>query len=113
MSDTKHFFTVADAAAELHCSENTIRAKARQGALPGVKFGDDWVFPVKGFVEAVNELARSCSYYAKQARGPSGEGGAPSGVLMPASAVAKNSRPKARPEIYAINLSSVLAREIA
>lgn len=46
MSDiTDEFIDVEQAAQALRCSAYTIRERARQNALKGVKFGDDWVFP--------------------------------------------------------------------
>lgn len=51
----RRILKVADAAAELDCSEDTVRERA--GELGGVKFGRDWVFPAETFYSKVNALA--------------------------------------------------------
>jgi len=58
MSDiTDEFIDVEQAARALRCSPYTIRERARQDALKGVKFGDDWVFPRRLFVATVEAMA--------------------------------------------------------
>lgn len=58
MSDiTDEFIDVEQAAQALRCSPYTIRERARQNALKGVKFGDDWVFPRRLFVATVESMA--------------------------------------------------------
>jgi excisionase family DNA binding protein len=42
----------------LRCSSRTVEEHARNGSLPGVKYGDGWVFPAEALLEAVNEAAR-------------------------------------------------------
>lgn len=58
MSDIpKLILNVADAAQMLCCQPSTIREHARTGALPGVKIGEDWVFPLSSLVDAVTGMA--------------------------------------------------------
>lgn len=49
----------------LKCSVRTVEDKARAGALPGVKFGESWVFPTQALLEAVNALAAGGAYARK------------------------------------------------
>jgi hypothetical protein len=51
-------FDSNQAAAILRCSTKTVEERARSGDLPGLKYGDGWVFPVQAFYERLNELAR-------------------------------------------------------
>lgn len=51
-------FDSVQAAAILRCSAKTVEERARSGDLPGLKYGDGWVFPVQAFYERLNELAR-------------------------------------------------------
>lgn len=41
----------------LKCSVRTVEDHARAGTLPGVKFGDGWVFPADALLRAVNRMA--------------------------------------------------------
>lgn len=41
----------------LRCSVRTVEDHARSGTLPGVKFGEGWVFPFDALMRAVNRLA--------------------------------------------------------
>ena len=50
-------FTVEQVAAMLGCSAKTVQAHARAGHLPGVKFGDDWVFPVGALQQRLDDIA--------------------------------------------------------
>lgn len=43
----------------LHCSVRTVEDQARAGALPAVKFGEGWVFPVEALLRAVNRIAEN------------------------------------------------------
>ena len=49
--------TVEQLAKMLRCSEFTVRERARKGDLPGLKFGDDWVFPVEAVAHQLTEMA--------------------------------------------------------
>lgn len=42
----------------LCCDDNTIEEKARQGKLPGLKFGRGWVFPRDALIETINQMAK-------------------------------------------------------
>ena len=44
-------------AALLGCSKRTVEDHARDGTLPGAKFGDGWVFAADLVVEAVKRLS--------------------------------------------------------
>lgn len=41
----------------LRCSVRTVEDHARSGTLPGVKFGEGWVFPFDALMRAINRLA--------------------------------------------------------
>lgn len=41
----------------LRCAPTTVRDRARAGDLPGIKFGDDWVFPAEALHMRLTELA--------------------------------------------------------
>jgi excisionase family DNA binding protein len=43
----------------LKCSTRTVEEHARAGTLPGVKFGDGWVFPADALLRAINRLAEA------------------------------------------------------
>lgn len=53
MSD-KFILDVAELAGHLHCQPSTVREAARIGRLPGLKFGDDWVFPLGALKESLD-----------------------------------------------------------
>jgi hypothetical protein len=60
--------SVDEVAALLRCSAYTVRERARLPAghaqkLPGVKFGDDWMFPLEALLERVNDVAREALTY--------------------------------------------------
>lgn len=54
---TPEVFDTPAVAAMLCCAESTVEAHARAGNLPGLKFGDRWVFPAAAFLARINELA--------------------------------------------------------
>lgn len=62
-------FDSEQAAAVLRCSAKTVEDRARSGDLPGLKYGDGWVFPVQAFYERLNELAHEQA--AERRRGKS------------------------------------------
>jgi excisionase family DNA binding protein len=66
--------SVADVAALLQCSDETVREQAVAGTLPGVKFGRDWVFPAPALLDAIDQQARD---EAENRRRP-----APSGATL-------------------------------
>jgi len=48
-----------DAVAELLCCDpQTVREATRQGRLPAVKFGRDWVYPRQALLDALNAMAK-------------------------------------------------------
>lgn len=50
-------YTAAALAVMLDCGVEQIELQARQGALPGLKFGRTWIFPEAALLEALNERA--------------------------------------------------------
>lgn len=46
-----------EVASLLQCSKRTVEDHARDGTLPGVKFGDGWVFASELVVEAVKRMS--------------------------------------------------------
>ena len=55
----KLILSVEDVSEMLKCAPSTVRERTRIGDLPGVKFGDDWVYPLGILIGAVTELAAS------------------------------------------------------
>lgn len=49
--------TVEQLAEKLQCSPYTVREHAKTGRLPGIKFGDDWVFPPEALNQALTQIA--------------------------------------------------------
>lgn len=49
--------TAAETAKLLCCSVRTVEDHARAGRLPGVKFGDGWIFSADLLIEAVKKLS--------------------------------------------------------
>lgn len=54
---SQEILSVPELAALLHCSTYTVVERARKGDLPGVKFGEGWVFPRQALLQYVNEVA--------------------------------------------------------
>lgn len=50
-------FTVDQVAELLQCAPDTVRELARDGVLPGLKFGRDWVFPAGALFQRLDDLA--------------------------------------------------------
>jgi excisionase family DNA binding protein len=50
-------FNVDQVAELLGCADTTVREHAKSGALPGLKFGLDWVFPAGALFARLDELA--------------------------------------------------------
>lgn len=48
---------VDTAAQLLRCEPSTVRERLRQGDLPGVKLGTDWVLPAGALLQRLDELA--------------------------------------------------------
>ena len=48
---------VETAAQLLRCEPSTVRERLRQGDLPGVKLGTDWVLPSGALLQRLDELA--------------------------------------------------------
>jgi hypothetical protein len=57
MSDQQAILSSAQVAELLHCSVQTVELRARKGDLPGLQFGNGWVFPVGALHQRLNELA--------------------------------------------------------
>ena len=50
-------FTVDQVAQLLACADTTVRERARDGDLPGLKFGSDWIFPAGALFARLDDLA--------------------------------------------------------
>lgn len=50
-------FSVEQVARMLSCSVESVELQARNGNLPGLKFGRQWTFPAYALVERLNEIA--------------------------------------------------------
>lgn len=81
-------------AAMLHCSVKTIEERARRGDLPGLKFGDGWVFPRDALFQRLNELALSEASRRGRSERPT-----PSGVLRPVESDKGKRRPPVLPKL--------------
>ena len=57
----------------LGCAPVTVRERARAGDLPGLKFGDDWVFPAGALARRLDELALEDSAKRRKKPVPSGQ----------------------------------------
>jgi dUTP pyrophosphatase len=66
-------YEAEEAAAILRCSVKTVEEHARTGNLPGLKFGDGWIFPVEALLARVNELALEQAQGRRQKRLPSAD----------------------------------------
>jgi len=55
----KAIVNAKEAADLLHCSVKSIENHARSGRLPGIKFGDGWIFSTELLVETVKKLSLS------------------------------------------------------
>ena len=49
--------TVDQAAELLRCAPKTVQARARAGDLPGLKWGEDWIFPAGAFFARLDQIA--------------------------------------------------------
>lgn len=67
----------AQVATLLGCAESTIEEMARDGELPGLKFGDaGWVFPLKALLDHLNADAK-LKMLARWSERQGGSGGTP------------------------------------
>lgn len=57
MSETKDVWDENDLAEILACEPSTVEAAARNGELPGVKFGRSWRFPRTAVLEVLHQKA--------------------------------------------------------
>lgn len=62
-----------DVATLLRCAPTTVRDRARTGDLPGIKFGDDWVFPAEALHMRLTELALEQAAKRRQPTKPSAQ----------------------------------------
>ena len=68
MSEAKReILNVEELSELLHCQPSSVRAAARAGHLPGIKYGEDWVFPLEAVLKVLNEQALD---QAKERRAP-------------------------------------------
>ena len=54
---THDVLDTAEVAILLRCAPTTVQERARRGDLPGLKIGDDWIFPRDALLKKLNELA--------------------------------------------------------
>lgn len=83
MSD-KFILDVAEVAVHLGCQPSTVREAARTGRLPGLKFGDDWVFPMEALLGSLNRAALDAQYERNNPIPPTPVLPAPVGVRVDA-----------------------------
>jgi excisionase family DNA binding protein len=53
----KLILNTQEAADLLCCSTDKVCELARDGSLPGLKFGEGWIFPLGPLLEAINDMA--------------------------------------------------------
>lgn len=58
--------TAEEVAAALRCAPSTVEELARNGTLPGLKFGAPWVFPKVALLQRLNEQALAQSEQRRQ-----------------------------------------------
>lgn len=63
---------VEQVASLLRCSTKTVEEKARRGTLPGLKFGDGWVFPSEALLAHLNQMALKEALVRGQPSKPAG-----------------------------------------
>jgi excisionase family DNA binding protein len=59
MTETPAILSRDQVAAMLDCEPDTVDIAARNGVLPGLKFGRSWVFPQAALLEFLNQRALS------------------------------------------------------
>lgn len=84
-------YTVAALATMLDCGAEQIELQARQGALPGLKFGRTWIFPHVALFEALNERAAKEAAKRRADNGAQPEAGAEATLGVQKVGVAANS----------------------
>ena len=57
MNSLPPVLAVADVAELLRCAKTTVEEYARRGELPGLKFGEGWIFPAGALLKRLDELA--------------------------------------------------------
>jgi excisionase family DNA binding protein len=72
MTDCGPILTAAQVANLLRCSERTVEEYARDGRIPGAKFGDGWVFAADLVVEAVKKISLEAAAERRKAQQPAG-----------------------------------------
>ncbi len=87
--ETPQVLDVSQVAALMRCSPKTVQARARAGDLPGLKWGDDWVFPAGALARRLDELALQTK--------PAAPEPAPSGVLHDIKAANSHGGGKRKP----------------
>ena len=87
--DLPAVLTVDQVATLMGCQADTVREHARSGAVPGLQWGRDWVFPAGALLRRLDELALE---QAATRRDPPN----PSGQLLPITGAANTPRGRAR-----------------
>lgn len=65
--------TVDQAAELLRCAPKTVQARARAGDLPGLKWGEDWIFPAGAFFARLDEIALEEAAERRKPAKPAGQ----------------------------------------
>lgn len=64
-------YTVDQAAQMLGCAPSTVREHARAGRLPGLKVGEDWIFPAGALLASLDQWALADASRRASAQAPS------------------------------------------
>lgn len=57
----------------LRCSPKTVQDRARDGDLPGLKWGIDWVFPIGALLRRLDEIALAQAALRREPNKPSAQ----------------------------------------
>ena len=90
--------TTLEVAELLQCSDETVEIAARDGKLPGVKFGRTWVFPLAALLDCVNAQGAS-EMTARRAADPAPAHVSIGVALNVGRKAANSSRIRPRPEL--------------
>ena len=90
--------TAESLAEVLECTLETINSEAARGALPGLKIGRSWIFPIEALEESLNERARREAEKRRQPRAGACSP-TPAPCPIPTTAPAPKGRRKALPSL--------------
>lgn len=90
---TNESISIADACAFLDCQKPKLLELLREGAIPALKIGEEWVIPRSAFFQAVNDLARRSAEERRRKEMQECERGFPGGASETAATGGRRGRP--------------------